>query len=113
MLLPTFVMLVLLVAQTVIFAELAASVESPEVPANVVMSDEIPPSVEILFVGEIFPKTFIRRYANYGIVALSPFLTFFKICFFPLLAALKILGIMNVSKSIILISFTANFLVNE
>ena len=34
----------------------------------------LPIAIIILFVGEIFPKTFIRRYANYGIVALSPFL---------------------------------------
>ena len=60
----------------------------------------IPIAVVILFIGEIFPKTFIRRYANYGIVALSPFLMFSKIVFFPLLIILKILGIMNISKSI-------------
>ena len=60
----------------------------------------IPIAVIILFIGEIFPKTFIRRYANYGIVALSPFLMFSKIVFFPFLIILKILGIMNISKSI-------------
>ena len=60
----------------------------------------LPIAIIILFIGEIFPKTFIRRYANYGIIVLSPFLIFFKICFFPLLAPLKVLGIMNISKSI-------------
>ncbi len=60
----------------------------------------LPIAIIILFIGEIFPKTFIRRYANYGIIALSPLLMFFKIFFFPLLVILKILGIMNVSKSI-------------
>ena len=42
----------------------------------------IPIAVIILFIGEIFPKTFIRRYANYGIVALSPFLMFSKTVLF-------------------------------
>jgi len=60
----------------------------------------LPIAMVILFIGEIFPKTFIRRYANYGIIVLSPLLMFFKIFFFPLLVILKILGIMNVSKSI-------------
>ena len=60
----------------------------------------IPIAIIILFIGEIFPKTFIMRYANYGIVALSPLLMFFKICFSPLLIPLKIFGIMNISKSI-------------
>ena len=60
----------------------------------------LPIAIIILFIGEIFPKTFIRTYANYGIVALSPFLMFFKIAFYPLLAPLKSLGIMNISKSI-------------
>ena len=60
----------------------------------------LPIAMIILFIGEIFPKTFIRRYANYGIIALSPLLIFFKICFFPLLVILRILGIMNISKSI-------------
>ena len=60
----------------------------------------LPIAIVILFIGEIFPKTFIRTYANYGIVALTPFLMFFKVAFYPLVVPLKILGIMNVSKSI-------------
>ena len=60
----------------------------------------LPIAIIILFVGEIFPKTFIRTYANYGIVVLSPMLMFFKMIFFPLLIPLKALGIMNISKSI-------------
>ena len=60
----------------------------------------LPIAIIILFIGEIFPKTFIRTYANYGIIALSPFLMFFKIAFYPLIVPLKILGIMNISKSI-------------
>ena len=60
----------------------------------------LPIAIIILFIGEIFPKTFIRTYANYGIVALSPFLMFFKIAFYPLVIPLRILGIMNISKSI-------------
>ena len=60
----------------------------------------LPIAIVILFIGEIFPKTFIRTYANYGIVALTPFLMFFKIAFYPLVVPLKVLGIMNVSKSI-------------
>ena len=38
----------------------------------------LPIAMIILFIGEIFPKTFIRRYANYGIIVLSPLLIFFK-----------------------------------
>jgi len=60
----------------------------------------LPIALIILFIGEIFPKTFIRTYANYGIIALSPILMFFKIGFYPLLIPLKTLGIMNISKSI-------------
>ena len=60
----------------------------------------LPIAIVILFIGEIFPKTFSRTYANYGIIALSPFLMFFKIGFYPLLMPLKALGIMNISKSI-------------
>ena len=60
----------------------------------------LPIAIIILFIGEIFPKTFIRTFANYGIVALSPFLILFKVMFYPLLIPLKKLGIMNVSKSI-------------
>ena len=60
----------------------------------------LPIAIVILFIGEIFPKTFIRTYANYGIVGLTPFLMFFKIAFYPLVVPLKVLGIMNVSKSI-------------
>ena len=60
----------------------------------------LPIAIVILFIGEIFPKTFIRTYANYGIVALTPFLMFFKIAFYPLVVPLKVLGVMNVSKSI-------------
>ena len=60
----------------------------------------LPIAIVILFIGEIFPKTFIRTYANYGIVALTPFLMFFKIAFYPLVVPLKVLGIMNISKSI-------------
>ena len=59
----------------------------------------LPIAIIILFIGEIFPKTFIRTYANYGIIVLSPFLVFFKIIFYLLLMPLKLLGIMNVSKS--------------
>ena len=60
----------------------------------------LPIAIVILFIGEIFPKTFIRTYANYGIIALSPILMFFKLGFYPLLIPLKTLGIMNISKSI-------------
>jgi len=60
----------------------------------------LPIAIVILFIGEIFPKTFIRTYANYGIIALSPILIFFKLGFYPLLIPLKTLGIMNISKSI-------------
>ena len=59
-----------------------------------------PIAIIILFVGEIFPKTFIRTYANYGIIALSPLLVLSKISFYPLIIPLKIFGIMNISKSI-------------
>jgi len=60
----------------------------------------LPIAIIILFIGEIFPKTFIRTYANYGIIALSPILVFSKVCFYLLLVPLKYLGIMNISKSI-------------
>jgi len=60
----------------------------------------LPIAIIILFFGEILPKTFIRRYANYGIIALSPLLIFFKIFFSPIIIPLKILGVMNISKSI-------------
>ena len=60
----------------------------------------LPIAIVILFIGEIFPKTFIRTYANYGIIVLSPFLMISKLVFYPLILPLKILGIMNISKSI-------------
>ena len=60
----------------------------------------LPIAIIILFVGEIFPKTFIRTYANYGIIALSPILICSKISFYPLIIPLKVFGIMNISKSI-------------
>ena len=60
----------------------------------------LPIAIIILFIGEIFPKTFIRKYANYGIIALSPLLMLSKIVFYILVAPLKALGVMNISKSI-------------
>jgi len=60
----------------------------------------LPIAIIILFIGEIFPKTFIRKYANYGIIALSPLLMLSKIVFYILVAPLKAVGVMNISKSI-------------
>jgi len=58
----------------------------------------IPITIIILLFGEILPKSIIQRYANLGLIILSPILKFSYFLFFPVVFLLKTAGWMNVTE---------------
>ena len=58
----------------------------------------IPIAVIILLFGEILPKSIMRKYANSGLIILSPFLKFSYFLFYPIVLMLRLSGWMSVSE---------------
>ena len=57
----------------------------------------LPIAAIILLFGEILPKTIMRKYANYGLLMLSPFLKLSYYLFFPIVLLLRQTGWMSMS----------------
>ena len=57
----------------------------------------VPIAAIILLFGEILPKTIMRKYANYGLLMLSPFLKLSYYLFFPIVLLLRQTGWMSIS----------------
>ena len=58
----------------------------------------IPIAIVILLFGEILPKSIMQRYANLGLIILSPILKLSYILFFPIIFLLRQTGWMNVTE---------------
>ena len=58
----------------------------------------IPIAIIILLFGEILPKSIMQRYANFGLIFLSPFLKLSYYIFFPIIFLLRQTGWMDVSE---------------
>jgi len=58
----------------------------------------IPITIIILLFGEILPKSIMQRYANLGLIILSPFLKFSYYIFFPIIFLLRQTGWMDVTE---------------
>ena len=58
----------------------------------------IPIAIIILLFGEILPKSIMQRYANFGLIILSPFLKLSYYIFFPIIFLLRQTGWMDVSE---------------
>ena len=58
----------------------------------------IPIAIVILLFGEILPKSIMQRYANFGLIILSPILKFSYFLFFPIIFLLRKTGWMNVTE---------------
>ena len=58
----------------------------------------IPIAIIILLFGEILPKSIMQRYANFGLILLSPFLKLSYYIFFPIIFLLRQTGWMDVSE---------------
>ena len=58
----------------------------------------IPIAIVILLFGEILPKSIMQRYANLGLIILSPILKFSYFLFFPITFLLRQTGWMNVTE---------------
>ena len=58
----------------------------------------IPIAIVILLFGEILPKSIMQRYANLGLIILSPILKFSYLLFFPIIFLLRKTGWMNVTE---------------
>ena len=58
----------------------------------------IPIAVIILLFGEILPKSIMRKYANSGLIILSPFLKLSYFLFYPIVLILRLSGWMSVSE---------------
>ena len=58
----------------------------------------IPIAVIILLFGEILPKSIMRKYANSGLMILSPFLKLSYFLFYPIVLMLRLSGWMSVSE---------------
>jgi CBS domain containing-hemolysin-like protein len=58
----------------------------------------IPIAVIILLFGEILPKSIMRKYANSGLMILSPFLKLSYFLFYPIILMLRLSGWMSVSE---------------
>ena len=58
----------------------------------------IPIALVILLFGEILPKSIMQRYANLGLIILSPILKFSYFLFFPIIFLLRKSGWMNVTE---------------
>ena len=58
----------------------------------------IPIAIVILLFGEILPKSIMQRYANLGLIILSPILKFSYFLFFPIIFLLRKTGWMNVTE---------------
>ena len=58
----------------------------------------IPIAIVILLYGEILPKSIMQRYANLGLIILSPILKLSYILFFPIIFLLRQTGWMNVTE---------------
>jgi len=58
----------------------------------------VPIAIIILLFGEILPKSIMQRYANFGLILLSPFLKFSYYLFFPFIFLLRQTGWMDVSE---------------
>ena len=57
----------------------------------------LPIAAIILLFGEILPKTIMRKYANYGLLMLSPFLKLSYYLFFPIVLLLRQTGWISIS----------------
>ena len=57
----------------------------------------VPIAIIILIFGEILPKSIMQRYANIGLILLSPFLKFSYYLFFPFIFLLRQTGWMDMS----------------
>ena len=60
----------------------------------------LPIAIIILIFGEILPKSIMQRYANYGLILLSPFLKISYFIFFPAILILRRTNWMNVSTQL-------------
>ena len=58
----------------------------------------IPIAIVILLFGEILPKSIMQRYANLGLIILSPILKFSYFLFFPIIFLLRKTGWMNITE---------------
>jgi len=58
----------------------------------------IPIAIIILLFGEILPKSIMQRYANLGLIILSPILKLSYLLFFPIIFLLRQTGWMNVTE---------------
>jgi len=58
----------------------------------------IPIAIVILLFGEILPKSIMQRYANLGLIILSPILRLSYFLFFPIIFLLRQTGWMNVTE---------------
>ena len=58
----------------------------------------IPIAIIILLFGEILPKSIMQRYANFGLILLSPFLKLSYYIFFPIIFLLRQTGWRDVSE---------------
>jgi len=58
----------------------------------------IPIAIVILLFGEILPKSIMQRYANLGLIILSPILKLSYFLFFPIIFLLRQTGWMNVTE---------------
>ena len=58
----------------------------------------IPIAIVILLFGEILPKSIMQRYANLGLIILSPILKFSYFLFFPIIFLLRQTGWINVTE---------------
>ena len=58
----------------------------------------IPIAIIILLFGEILPKSIMQRYANFGLILLSPFLKLSYYIFYPIIFLLRQTGWMDVSE---------------
>ena len=58
----------------------------------------IPIAVIILLFGEILPKSIMQKYANFGLMILSPILKLSYYLFYPIVLILKLTGWMSVSE---------------
>ena len=58
----------------------------------------IPIAIIILLFGEILPKSIMQRYANLGLIILSPILKLSYFLFFPIIFLLRQTGWMNVTE---------------
>ena len=58
----------------------------------------VPIAIIILLFGEILPKSIMQRYANFGLIVLSPFLKFSYFVFYPIIFLLQQTGWMDVTE---------------